>query len=124
MKLVLKETKGTPPIFHFELFDDEGTVVGRLELRATPTKEESYPAGFESHFYYEIEPTQRGKGYGTQILKLGLLEAKNIGLRRVSIVCTEDTASQKTIQDNGALFLDAKMTPDGKRILKYGVDFS
>lgn len=124
MKLVLKETTSAPTIFHFELFSSE-TVVGKLQLHPTPIKEDSYPEGFESHFYFEIEPEYREKGYGTEILKLGLLEAKNIGLRRVSITCTdENIAAQKSIQENGALFIDSKMLANGHLIFKYKVDFS
>jgi predicted acetyltransferase len=79
----------------------------------------------QSHFYYKIKPEYRGKGYGTEILRLGLLEAKNIGLRRVSITCAGDnSAAQKTIQQNGAQFLESKMSAQGQLIHKYKVDFS
>ncbi|MDB4992052.1 MAG: family N-acetyltransferase [Parcubacteria group bacterium] len=124
MKLVLKETSSASTIFHFELRDGD-TTVGKLELYPTPIKKDSYPEGYESHFYYEIEPEYRGKGYGIEILKLGLLEAKNIGLRRVSIICTdENIAAQKTIQENGAQFQESKMLENGQQVFKYKVDFS
>ncbi len=124
MKLVLKETTGTPPTFHFELHDED-QVVGRLQLRQTPSKENSYPEGYESHFYYEIESEYAEEVHGTEIIRLGLREAKNIGLRRVTLTCSDEKkASQKSIQANGAQFISSKLSSDGELIHKYTVDFS
>ena len=59
---------------------------------------------FGGNISYEIRPTERRKGYGKEILRLALLEAKRIGLERIRMVCDEDNiASKKIIEENGGV---------------------
>lgn len=121
MKLVLKNTIGPLPTYEFELVDEE-RCVGRLQLRHSPSKSSSFPEGFESHIYYEIDPEYRGKGYGKEILKLGLVEARSRGLSEVILTCTEENvASCKIIEFNGGKLLDSKHSLDGKLVRKYRI---
>ena len=61
----------------------------------------------EGNIGYQIRPSKRNQGYGTEILRLGLLKAKIHGLKRVYINCGEDNiASKKTIENNGGIFID------------------
>lgn len=54
------------------------------------------------HIGYNIRPSQRRKGYGKQILQLGLNKAKSLGIENVLITCDVDNiASNKIIKDNG-----------------------
>ena len=57
---------------------------------------------FGGHVGYAIRPSERGKGYGTLMLKLVLEEARELDLERVLITCDKDNlASVRVIQKNG-----------------------
>src|SRR5262249_28522649 len=61
-----------------------------------------------SHVGYEIEATERRKGYGTQILRLAISETAKIGLDEVMVGCdAANIASQKIIEANGSVFVSA-----------------
>lgn len=54
------------------------------------------------HIGYSVRPTQRGKGYATEMLKAVLAKAKEAGLREVKLVCKQsNVASAKVIEKNG-----------------------
>jgi predicted acetyltransferase len=82
----------------FWLIDNE-EVVGVVRVR----HEEVSTAG---HIGYDISPCYRNKGYGTQILRLALVEAKKIGLKEVIVTCNIDNiASRKIIEKNNGELL-------------------
>lgn len=60
---------------------------------------------YGGHIGYAIHPDFWGQGYGSEMLKLGLVKAKDIGLDRVLITCEESNiASEKVILNNGGVF--------------------
>ena len=76
------------------------------------------------HVGYDIRPSERGKGYGTLILKLTLGRAMDIGLRRVFITCDADNvASARVIEKNGGkLHGRVASKRSGKIISQYWVE--
>ena len=51
-----------------------------------------------------IRPSERRKGYATEMLRLALIECKKIGLQRVLMVCsTDNIGSAKSIINNGGV---------------------
>lgn len=62
---------------------------------------------FASNFGYSVCPSERGKGYAKEMLRLGLLIAKEFGLDKVRIVCRDiNIGSNKTILANGGVYID------------------
>ncbi len=60
---------------------------------------------FGWHIGYGIRPSERKKWYATEMLWLGLAEAKKIWLNRVMLGCYDDNiGSYKTIEKNGGIF--------------------
>ncbi len=54
------------------------------------------------HIGYWIRPSERKKGYGKKILRMGLEKAKELGITQVRITCDEtNTGSRKIIEANG-----------------------
>lgn len=56
------------------------------------------------HIGYGIRPSERQKGYTTQLLSLALQEAKKLGIHKVLVVCDAyNIGSKKTILNNGGI---------------------
>lgn len=57
-----------------------------------------------SQINYKIRKSERGKGYGNIILKLGLDEAKKLGFEKIRINCDDNNIfSKKVIISNGGI---------------------
>jgi predicted acetyltransferase len=117
-----KATSGKLPTSEYELFDNEN-LVGKIQIRQTPSHGISIPESMASHIYYEIIPEYRSMGYGKQILTLGLEEAKKNNLKEVFVSCMEDNiGSKKVIEANGGVFVEDAMIPEeGRKMLKYHI---
>lgn len=62
---------------------------------------------FSSNFGYSICPSERGKGYAKEQLRLGLQKAKAFGLDKVRIICRDiNIGSHKTILANSGVQVD------------------
>ena len=69
-----------------------------------------------------IRPSERRKGYGTQLLRLALLECKKMGLSRVLIVCDkENVGSAKAIVRNGGVLENEIVDEDGVVVQRYWI---
>ena len=56
------------------------------------------------HIGYSVRPSERGKGLGTLMLRLVLLEAEKMGFTKVLLTCFEhNTASRRMIEQNGGV---------------------
>jgi predicted acetyltransferase len=68
---------------------------------------------YGGHIGYGIRPSRRRMGYGKLICKLGLEEARKLGLRRVLITCDADNIGSKNIiESNGGIFENEVPQPD------------
>lgn len=77
--------------------NDEGEIIGIVNFRHSIT--DFYKDS--GHIGYSVRPSQRKKGYATEILRQTLKIAKKQGLTEVYLVCKKDNdASKKTIIKN------------------------
>jgi predicted acetyltransferase len=75
--------------------------IGRLSLRHSLNPSLMQ---FGGNIGYEIRPTQRRKGYGKLILRLGLEKARDINLKRVLVTCDDtNIGSARIIEANGGV---------------------
>jgi predicted acetyltransferase len=73
------------------------------------------------HIGYSVRPSERRKGYGTEMLKQNLMNCKQYGLDKVLITCDYDNiASKKTIIANGGIF-EKVVIVDGDQIERYWI---
>jgi predicted acetyltransferase len=90
--------KGWVATSTFWLIDDN-EVVGVVRIR----HQEVSTAG---HIGYDISPSFRNKGYGSQILKLALKNALKLGILEAVVTCeVNNIASKKIIEKNNGKFL-------------------
>ena len=77
-------------------------VVGRLDLRHYLNKRLAKIGG---HIGYSVSPSERGKGYATEMLRLGLKEARKLGIKKALVTCDETNhPSRRVIEKNGGVF--------------------
>ncbi len=73
------------------------------------------------HIGDSIRPSERNKGYSTEMIGLALKEAKKLGIGNVLITCEkENKASARTIIKNGGI-LENEVEDDGKIIQRYWI---
>lgn len=57
------------------------------------------------HCGYSVRPSERGKGYAKEMLRLNIRNAQRLGIPKLLITCdVNNTASEKTILANGGVF--------------------
>ena len=99
--LEIKEFDGTfvPDSTFFALDTKRNIFVGAVNIRHFLTESLLKSGG---HIGDGIRPSERGKGFGTEIIRLSLLECKKMGINKVLIICDKNNiASKKTIIRNG-----------------------
>ncbi|MDO9576609.1 MAG: GNAT family N-acetyltransferase, partial [Candidatus Cloacimonadales bacterium] len=100
------------------LVDDAGKIYGAANIRHRLTENLKIEGG---HIGYGIRPSQRGKGYGTKLLRLALQKIKELGIAKALITCDkENTHSAKVITNNGGR-LDSEIAKDGRIVQRYWV---
>lgn len=83
----------------FWLINGEDRVLGGVNIRHSLT---DFLLTSGGHIGYGIRPSERKKGYATQLLALSLRKARELGIESVLVVCDEiNIGSYKTIINNG-----------------------
>ena len=108
-----------PSNIYLAIRERDGRIVGVADLR----HHIDHPilGTWGGHTGYYVRPTERRKGYATEILRLNLEKFRQRGIRRVMITCSVDNAaSEKVILANGGVF-EKKVPGDGTIIKRYWV---
>jgi len=104
----------------------DGELVGHIGLRWQPGTD-SLPPHVLGHIGYAVVPWKRRRGYATEGLRLMLIEARRIGLRRVQVTTDRlNIASCRVIEANGGClveeFVEPRFGPDVR--LRYRIDLA
>lgn len=101
-----------PATTYFVVRESDDKIVGMVNLRHT-LSEFLIKHGY-GHIGYSIRPTERRKGYATELLRLTLEECKSLGIKDVYIGCYKDNiGSYRTIEKNGGTLLREHLDEDG-----------
>lgn len=119
--LEIKEpSNGLVPDSVFFLLDEErNKILGAINIRHYLNE---YLLNFGGHIGDGIRPSERRKGFATEMIKLSLIECKKLGIEKVLIICDKkNIGSAKTIIKNGGI-LENEVFNDGKWIQRYWIN--
>ena len=70
-----------------------------------------------------IRPSERRKGYATELVRLALIECKKLGIKRVLMTCDKDNiGSAKSIMKNGGVLENEFVNSDGVIEQRYWIE--
>ncbi|MDR1663407.1 MAG: GNAT family N-acetyltransferase [Clostridiales bacterium] len=105
-----------PATTYFAVRLSDGVIVGVANIRRY-LREEVYHNG---HIGYSVRPSERRGGYGTEILRLALIKAEQLGIIEPVVSCKKSNrASKRVILNNGLLFEREHPEADGDNVLIY-----
>lgn len=110
-----------PDSTYFCLDEERDIMVGAVNIRHRLNE---HLLQFGGHIGDGIRPSERRKGYATQMIGLALKECKNLGIHKVLMVCSKDNVgSAKSITNNGGI-LENEIPDQGKIQQRYWIDLS
>jgi len=109
---VKEEAEGKVPDSVFFLLDAErDKLLGAINIRHY-LNEDLFKEG--GHIGDGIRPSERRKGYATEMIRLALIECKKLGIEKVLMTCDRDNiASAKSIINNGGILENEFINSDG-----------
>lgn len=104
----------------FAVRKSDGKIIGVSDLRHN--LDNPFLKEYGGHIGYAVRPSERNKGYASDMLFETLAYAKSLGLEKVMIGCYSDNfASIKVIERCGGILSETKPYSDGKPMRIYCV---
>ena len=120
--LEIKEpVEGKVPDSVFFLLDEERNILlGAVNIRHYLN---DFLLQYGGHIGDGIRPSERRKGYATEMIRLALLECKKLGINRVLMVCDKDNiGSAKSIINNGGVLENEFVDEKGNTNQRYWIE--
>jgi len=104
----------------FLVAEVEGKMVGRTSIRYELDALLAHEGG---HIGYGVVPSERRKGYATQILAQSLEILRSAGVQHVLVTCIDgNEGSAKVIQRCGGVFDSVVAAIDGSSVNRYWIE--
>ena len=115
----IKEDNYVPATTYFALDLDRNIFVGAINIRHYLNERLLKDGG---HIGDGIRPSERRKGYATEMIRQALPICKKLGIDKVLMVCYKDNAgSKKSIINNGGILENEIIDDDGKINQRYWI---
>ena len=109
-----------PATTYFALDKERNIIVGACNIRHYLNDFLKRGGG---HIGDGVRPSERRKGFGTEIIKLALEKCREMGIDRVLISCDKgNEGSRKTILNNVGVFEEEVTFEDGRILQKYWIE--
>jgi len=104
-----------PATTFFAVRKRDQKIVGMIDIRHN--LENEFLAQYGGHMGFAILPSERKKGYATEILKMGIEYAKSLNIDKLMIACFSDNLpSIRTILKCGGILSETKPYTDGQLV--------
>jgi len=104
----------------FLVAEVEGRIVGRASIRFEMDPSLAHDGG---HIGYGVIPSERRKGYATEILIQSLDIVFRAGIQRVLVTCTVDNeSSMRVIQRCGGVLESVVESPEGELVRRFWIE--
>ena len=109
-----------PSTVYLAVRKSDNKVVGILQIRHRLNESLLKNGG---HIGDSVRPSERRKGYATEMIRLALEECKKLGIDHVLMVCYKDNiGSAKSIINNGGVLENEIPAEDGKIDQRYWIN--
>ena len=112
-----------PASLYLFVREEDQKIIGMIDVRHSIDANENLKR-FGGHIGYSIAPSERRKGYATQMLAMTLPIVKGLGIKKALVTCTsENEGSRKTILKNGGIYESKLYDEENDRwIERYWID--
>ena len=111
-----------PDSVFFLLDEERDRLLGAVNIRHTLSDALLREGG---HIGDGIRPSERRKGYATEMIRLALIECRKLGIERVLMTCEKDNiGSARSIMKNGGVLENEFVNSDGEIEQRYWIDLS
>ncbi len=113
------EKEGNVQILQFlAIRKEDNKLIGFIQIRTRLNKKLFKRGG---HIGNAVRPSERCKGYSTEMIGIALKKARELGIRNVLMTCTKNNiASAKTIKKNGGI-LEKEFNDSGDIVQRYWI---
>ena len=114
-----KEIGRFPAALYLAIRKNDKKLIGIIQIRL---KLNEYLLNYGGHIGDSVRPSERNKGYSTEMIRLALEKCKELNIRKVLMTCDKNNvASAKTIIKNGGV-LENEIEESGNIVQRYWID--
>ncbi|MBQ4382316.1 MAG: GNAT family N-acetyltransferase [Oscillospiraceae bacterium] len=109
-----------PALTYFFVREEDGKIIGMVNIRLALN---GFLRSWGGHIGYSVRPTERRRGYGTELLRQALQVCGRVCIGRVLVTCDKSNpASAGVIKNCGGALEDEIPQPDGEILQRYWIE--